>query len=335
MHTPSRDDHSSCQAQTARKKLETRRLAYDAAFSKMQKAKKEDFRAEEELRSQKVKYEETSEEVYRRMEDIKESESESIADLTDFLDAELEYYDRCREILLQLKQEWPAGYAVLNSDGNFDLLTGCRESDSARKLSRSRSNTAYSYPERHQGVEDDTRRRPAPPPPQPERPWSRPSDRIVSNSVPQSPKREYAGYDFGINRPGFNRSTTFEGPVHVHRDVSPAAAQRMARVPSDSLSIRTQKAQLRSVNRLQTDCYDDPSDTSTFYSNSTSSPDRYFDESVPSPATSHGSGPSRTFSSGTLNSMNGKKAPPPPPPRSKKPPPPPPTKRAAVGAGEY
>jgi hypothetical protein len=75
----------------------------------MQKAKKEDFRTEEELRSQKVKYEESSEEVYRRMLDIKESEFDSVADLTDFLDAELEYYDRCREILLQMKKEWPAG----------------------------------------------------------------------------------------------------------------------------------------------------------------------------------------------------------------------------------
>ncbi len=36
----------------------------------MQKAKKEDFRVEEELRSQKAKYEETSEDVYRRMQDV-------------------------------------------------------------------------------------------------------------------------------------------------------------------------------------------------------------------------------------------------------------------------
>lgn len=75
----------------------------------MQKAKKEDFRAEEELRSQKAKYEESSEDVYRRMLDIKEAEADSVADLGDFLDAELDYYDRCRDVLLQLKKEWPAG----------------------------------------------------------------------------------------------------------------------------------------------------------------------------------------------------------------------------------
>lgn len=57
--------------QSARKKLESRRLAYDASLAKMQKAKKEDFRIEEELRSQKAKYEETSEDVFRRMQDVR------------------------------------------------------------------------------------------------------------------------------------------------------------------------------------------------------------------------------------------------------------------------
>ena len=161
------------------------------------------------------------------------------------------------------------------------------------------------------------------PPPQPERPSIR-SNRAVS-SVPQSPKREVSGYDLGASRPGYSRYNTFEGPTQL-RDLSPIAAQRVSKVPSDSLSIRTQKAQLRSVSRVQTDIYDEPSDASTFYSNSTSSPDRYFDERAPSPATSHGSGTSRTFSSGSLSGMNCKKAPPPPPPptRAKKPPPPPP-----------
>jgi hypothetical protein len=73
----------------------------------MQKAKKEDFRVEEELRAQKAKYEESNEDVFRRMEDIKEAEVESVVDMTAFLDAELAYYDNCREILMQLKREWP------------------------------------------------------------------------------------------------------------------------------------------------------------------------------------------------------------------------------------
>jgi BAR domain len=91
----------------------------------MQKQKREDFRVEEELRAQKAKYEEASEDVYRRMEDIREAETESVADLTAFLDAELAYYDSCREVLLQLKRDWPAsqGYAV-SRDQEFQILTG-------------------------------------------------------------------------------------------------------------------------------------------------------------------------------------------------------------------
>lgn len=74
----------------------------------MQKAKKEDFRVEEELRSQKIKYEETNDDVYRRMMDIQEAEGENLTDLTAFIDAELSYHDRCREVLLQLRNELPA-----------------------------------------------------------------------------------------------------------------------------------------------------------------------------------------------------------------------------------
>lgn len=73
----------------------------------MEKAKKEDFRVEEELRSQKVKYEEASDDVLRRMQDIKEAEADNVMDMGTFLDAQLEYHDRCREALLQLKNEWP------------------------------------------------------------------------------------------------------------------------------------------------------------------------------------------------------------------------------------
>jgi len=60
--------------QTARKKLESRRLAYDSVLSKVQKMKKEDIRTEEELRSARAKYEETSEDVHNRMMAIQEAE---------------------------------------------------------------------------------------------------------------------------------------------------------------------------------------------------------------------------------------------------------------------
>lgn len=73
----------------------------------MEKAKREDFRVEEELRSQKFKYEEANEDVIRRMQDIKDAEGDNVLDMGSFLEAQLEYHDRCREALLQLKKEWP------------------------------------------------------------------------------------------------------------------------------------------------------------------------------------------------------------------------------------
>lgn len=97
------------QLQSARKKLEQRRLAYDTSLAKMQKSKKEDFRVEEELRAQKAKYEESSEDVYRRMQDIQEAETDVIQDLGQFLEAELDYFDKCRQDLLELKRKW-GGY---------------------------------------------------------------------------------------------------------------------------------------------------------------------------------------------------------------------------------
>jgi hypothetical protein len=76
-------------------------------MNKLQKAKKDDFALEESARAQKAKYDEASDDVQRRMLDIKEAEVDSIIDLGTFLDAELAYYDRAREILMQAKKDWP------------------------------------------------------------------------------------------------------------------------------------------------------------------------------------------------------------------------------------
>ena len=197
-----------------------------------------------------------------------------------------------------------------------------------RRNPRSRSNTAHSFADRSYQIEDE-----------PTAPEARPSIRsnraASAYNPPESPRREQPGYDFNHGRPGINRSTTFEGPTQIHRDCSPISTTRMSRVPSDSLAVRAQRTQLRPANRINTanDLFSDPSDDSTF----TSSPDRSYEERSQrsaSPATSHGSAPSRSASYSTLNATttNSKKqAPPPPPSRAKKPPPPPPPiKRSAL-----
>ena len=48
---------------------------------------------------------------------------DSVADLGAFVDAELKYYDRCRDVLMQLKQNWPAGYDSTTTRLTFYMLT--------------------------------------------------------------------------------------------------------------------------------------------------------------------------------------------------------------------
>lgn len=285
--------------QAARRKLESRRLAYDATLSKMQKAKKEDFRMEEELRAQRIKYEESSDDVLRRMGEIQDSEAESMADLGAFLDAEFEYYDRCRDILYNLRRQWPAGQQ--------------------KQRTRSKSLTAHSFG-------NGAAREESPPPPIPE-PEPRAtigsrvktSDRSVSNGGHRQPTPEYN--DRLPTKPAFHRTSTapvsFEGPT---------TADRMSRNRSDHGVVPPPLPR----NRPAVNDYPDENSGSP-------GRDRYAyadRESAGSPASSaYGSHViSRSSSNNTLSNVysanSARKQPPPPPPAVKKrPPPPPPPKK--------
>ncbi|EED12997.1 BAR domain protein [Talaromyces stipitatus ATCC 10500] len=284
--------------QNARKKLESRRLAYDASLAKMQKAKKEDFRVEEELRSQKAKYEETNDDVYRRMMDIQDAEGENLADLTAFIDAELNYHERSREVLLQLRNELPTANPPASHANSH-------------RPSRARSNTAHSYQERYEPVVEVA-------PPSPPRPTIR--SRRSSTFYPQNDETPQARPEY--SRPAFNRVSTYDGSTHE----SPST-YTPNRVHND-LSIRSARTNLRPVSKIHEDYQD-----SSSYGNV--SP---YDDRSESSATSQGGYFSRTPSSSALNSVSPatKKGPPPPPPsratKPKPPPPPPPVKRNLIGA---
>lgn len=254
---------------------------------------------EEELRAQKAKYEETSEDVFRRMQDIKEAEVDLVQDLTAFLEAELSYYDRCREILTNVKREWPV-----------------RETTSIR-ATRSRSNTAHGYAERFNPVEEE----PEPSPPRMTIP------KLASRS--RSPAPDMAGSPGGYAlRPAISRTSTHDSYSNP-RDDSPA--RRVTRVTTDS-SVISSRNNLRPV-RQQNAFADDYEDDEYTGSGSNSRRDR----SSPSPdRSSQGSGKvmsraaSWTAADGGA-APGGKRAPPPPPSRAKKPPPPPPPmKRSAL-----
>ncbi|KAE8364958.1 hypothetical protein BDV27DRAFT_108689 [Aspergillus caelatus] len=199
------------QYQNARRKLDSRRLAFDTSLSKMQKAKKEDFRAEEELRTQKAKYEEANDDVYRRMQDIKEGEAESIADLEAFLEAQLNYHEKCREVLLQLKNEWPSRQSQA-------------QSSSGRRPGRARASTAHSYQERceplHEELSNSADLRPI------IRSSRSPSD--VGDS------REVYAPETVPQRPFLNRTSTFESPAQLRQEQAYSPSPRPYRAPSEN-----------------------------------------------------------------------------------------------------
>lgn len=299
--------------QSARKKLESRRLTYEANVTKMQKAKREDFRVEDDLRASKAKYEESSEDVHRRMMDIKEAEADSVRDLGNFLDSELDYYERCAEELRRVKQEWMGGQTQSTS--------GSRASD----FGCVRRPTNQMYTETHDrttgwaGRQDASDREPTP------EPVRMP---IRSN---RSPPRAPAVPE--NTRPMISRAAT----VATYREppqppVPEISVRQTSTMPPNVASFRSN---LRPVGRIQTnnqnlspDGFGDEYDTAT----STGSPE--YDRSE-SPATSYGSlsrAPSNTAlrqaAAAAAPTGSARKAPPPPPPsRSKKPAPPIPAKR--------
>ncbi|KZT25066.1 BAR-domain-containing protein, partial [Neolentinus lepideus HHB14362 ss-1] len=97
--------------QALRKKLESRRLSYDAAISKAEKVKsskkeKERAEAEDELEKAKSRYEETLEDVRAIVVAIQENEAAQIRDLTSFLDHEMNYIVQYLEVLRDVKDNW-------------------------------------------------------------------------------------------------------------------------------------------------------------------------------------------------------------------------------------
>ncbi|CAG8483304.1 9483_t:CDS:2 [Acaulospora colombiana] len=97
------------QYQQLKRKLESRRLDYDAKLNRVQKSKKEKPELEEELRASKEKYDDTMEELHSKMQFINDSEDQYIQELTSFLDAQLEYYKKSYEILSGIRNDWVEG----------------------------------------------------------------------------------------------------------------------------------------------------------------------------------------------------------------------------------
>ncbi|KAF8555166.1 BAR-domain-containing protein [Imleria badia] len=96
-----------------RKKLDSRRLSYDAAVTKLDKIKnckkekeKERREVEDELQQCRLRFDETSENVRSQIQTIQENEILQLRELTTFLDIQLNFARQYCEILNDVKASW-------------------------------------------------------------------------------------------------------------------------------------------------------------------------------------------------------------------------------------
>ncbi|WVQ96653.1 hypothetical protein IAU59_003759 [Kwoniella sp. CBS 9459] len=132
-----------------RKKLDSRRLALDAAISKAQSSKKDQYALEEEVNIAKQRFEEIEEETQQRMIAIQETEERQFAELADLLEAELEYHAKCREILDDLKNSWG------HSGPRSTTTTRNRSNTATSSRSLGRTAVTRSHSSRH-GITPDS-----------------------------------------------------------------------------------------------------------------------------------------------------------------------------------
>nr|XP_018262413.1 uncharacterized protein I303_05430 [Kwoniella dejecticola CBS 10117]OBR84571.1 hypothetical protein I303_05430 [Kwoniella dejecticola CBS 10117] len=132
-----------------RKKLDSRRLALDAAISKAQNSKKDQYALEEEINIAKARFEEIEEETQQRMIGIQETEESQISELKLFLEAELEYHSACHDILNDLHSNWA---------GSRSMTTRARSNTATSSRSLGRTAVTRSHTSRHglpQSSEDE------------------------------------------------------------------------------------------------------------------------------------------------------------------------------------
>ena len=246
-------------------------------------------------------------------------------DLTQFLDAELDYHERCAEELRRVRKSWVATGSASGSSGSYGSAVAER-----RPAGRSRSNTAHSYSERisrtnsHNIYEADEESE-APPVRMPIR------SNNARSALAVQPQNQQID---GPPRPLIGRASTFQGGATLDRERVRGGSISGASTPGSTYGVNQNipnvgslRGQLRPVSRIVTnrdrdDVFGDRDDDNT---SDSGSPD-WANRST-SPATSVGS-LTRTYSNAGPTGNGFRKAPPPSPPsRSKKPPPPVPARR--------
>ncbi|KAJ3222718.1 hypothetical protein HK099_001984 [Clydaea vesicula] len=134
---------------TLKKKMESRRLDFDAKLNKVQKSKISKPELEEECRVSQMKYEDSLSDVTNKMLSLNSTEDESLDDLLSFVDAQVDYYVQCTEIVRALQDKlrnFPK--QGFNRDRNKIRSTSPKRinsyaSESARGVSAERSNLQF------------------------------------------------------------------------------------------------------------------------------------------------------------------------------------------------
>ncbi|ORY04327.1 BAR-domain-containing protein [Basidiobolus meristosporus CBS 931.73] len=89
--------------QQLRKKMESRRLDYNAKMNAVQKAKKEKPELEEQMRAAELKFNESADDTYSKMVAISNAEEMYMDQLARFYDLELEYFQKNVQLLTEIR----------------------------------------------------------------------------------------------------------------------------------------------------------------------------------------------------------------------------------------
>ncbi|ORX49130.1 BAR-domain-containing protein [Hesseltinella vesiculosa] len=88
-----------------KKKLESRRLDYDAKVSRLQKSKKEKPEWEQEMQAAKMKYEETEYDLIQKMVALQEYEADQCQAIQQLVEAQVAYHQQALDVLLEVNHQ--------------------------------------------------------------------------------------------------------------------------------------------------------------------------------------------------------------------------------------
>ena len=269
------------------------------------------------MRTSKAKFEEASDDVLRRMQDIKEAETDNLRELTAFLDAQLDFHDRCADELRRARADLDGMGISARGGGGYGYgygssppSTRSRKSSYVDRVPRDIHEEEELELERPRMISRGSVRRP--PPEVPSRPAAPSRTASTASSIAPSHASSYSH----ASRPGLDRG--YSGAERQNQQVSSNVANL--------------RSQLRPVGRANADPATPRDDVFGDYEDASSG-----DDSAGSPrwgGQARSVSPATSMSSWSRGSGGGggagsfRKAPPPPPPsRAKKPAPPVPPKR--------